>query len=170
MLNLPFMSPVAFLPVNRAEIQDRDQGTVLKWIDYIFKIALESGVSKIDFSVMQKLLFLIQCEAEVDLNLDFQWKNKIPIIIGFADIMKENFRNIRIRKKRDPEHRVIDTDSLVYFDLGSCEDFPETTDILNFSGVGVATKIIRRWIDSKSSDMLMYIIIFHENAMSNIGT
>ena len=155
--------------MNSAEIQDRDLGVVVKWIDYIFKIADESGLTTIDFSVLQKILFLIQSEAGIDLNLSFTWENKIPFIQGFEDIMKENFRNMKIRKKRNPEHRVIDTDSLIYFDLGSSEMFPDTTDILNYPGVGVATKIITKWIDSKSSDLLMYIIIFHENAMSNIG-
>jgi hypothetical protein len=152
-----------------AEIQDRDLGIVVKWIDYIFKIAVESGLTTIDFSVLQKVLFLIQSEAEIDLNLSFTWKNKIPFIQDFEDIMRENFRNMKIRKRRNPEHKVIDTDSLLYFDLGSSEMFPDTTDILNYPGVGVATKIIMKWIDSKSSDLLMYIIIFHENAISNIG-
>ncbi|WP_393971257.1 hypothetical protein OXIME_001524 [Oxyplasma meridianum] len=156
------------MPINSADTQDKDQAIVLKWISYIFKVALESGVSKIDFSVIQKLLYLIQIEAEVHLNLDFQWDNKIPIISGFADIMKENFKNVRIRKKKDPDHKVIDKDSLVYFDLGSCENLPETLDIQTFPGVGTATRIIKKWIDSKSSDLLMYIIIFHENAMSDI--
>lgn len=170
MLNLHLRSLVAFLPVESAEVQDMDQGLILKWVGYIFKLALESGVSRIDFSVLQKLLFLIESEAGVELNLDFQWKNKIPFVRGFADIMKDNFKTIRIRRRRDPERKVIDTDSLVYFDLGSCGDLPETTDVLNFPGVGAATKIIRKWIDSKSSDLLMYIIIFHENAMSNINS
>ena len=169
MLKLTFMSPVIHVPLNSAEIHDR-QDSALKWIDYIFKIAIESGVTTIDFSVMQKLLFLIQSEAGIDLALPFTWRNKIPFIPDFASIMKENFGNMKIRKRRNPEHRVIDTDSLVYFDLENSENFPETTDILNIPGIGVATKIIRKWIDSKSSDLLMYIIIFHENAMSNIGS
>ncbi len=110
---------MVFMHERSVEMQSGDYDQLLKWIDYIFKIAIEAGVTKIDFSVMQKLLFLIENEAGIDLNINFTRNNRIPVIPGFSEIMKNTIKNVKIRKKRDTEHRVIDTDSLIYFDLSN---------------------------------------------------
>ncbi len=160
---------MVFMHERSVEMQSGDYDQLLKWIDYIFKIAIEAGVTKIDFSVMQKLLFLIENEAGIDLNINFTRNNRIPVIPGFSEIMKNTIKNVKIRKKRDTEHRVIDTDSLVYFDLSNGEILSQTTDILKFEGLAVATKVIQKWIDAKSADLLMYIMIFHGNTMGDLG-
>jgi len=157
------------MPGRSEEIQSEQNEKLLKWIDDTFKIAIESGVTRLDFSVVQKILFLIVNETGIDLDIEFTWNNRVPSIPGFAESMKSSIKNVKIRKKRDLEHRVIDTDSLIYFDLSNGVTLTETTDIETLPELAAATKVIRKWVDAKSSDLLMYIILFHENGLENIG-